>query len=309
MSTSYTIRNYQPADFDKYVRLNVEAEKSELTGCHASSQVGVENLGRPNYSPEQDLFIVEMGASIVGYMDITSNLKIGRAILDCFIHPGHRKQGLASRLLGLVMQRSKELGAKVAHINVPKDDVVANSVLPRLDFKFIRRFLELSLDVSGGRWQDIDKNGFPCRHLQRGEEDELAGIQNRSFADTWGYNPNTVEEIIYLTNLSDCSPEDIILVCDGDKTVGYCWTKLESRADDHLSEEQGRVYMLGVDPDYRGRGIGKRVLVAGLSYLISKGVRIVELTADSENRAACALYRSVGFKIRISSLWYEKVVD
>ena len=67
--------------------------------------------------------------------------------------------------------------------------------------------------------------------------------------------------------------------------------------------------MLGVDPDHWGRGIGKQVLLAGLSYLKSRGLRVVELTVDSKNKAACALYSSVGFKLWTSSLWYEKKLD
>jgi ribosomal protein S18 acetylase RimI-like enzyme len=66
--------------------------------------------------------------------------------------------------------------------------------------------------------------------------------------------------------------------------------------------------MLGVDPDHRGRGIGKEVILAGLSYLKSKGLETVELTVDSENEAAHALYRFAGFQIRTRSLWYEKVL-
>jgi len=65
----------------------------------------------------------------------------------------------------------------------------------------------------------------------------------------------------------------------------------------------------GVDPDYRGRGVGRRVLLAGLAHLRSKGLRVAELTVDSENRAACALYRSAGFETRTGSLWYEKKVS
>ena len=67
--------------------------------------------------------------------------------------------------------------------------------------------------------------------------------------------------------------------------------------------------MFGVDPDYRSRGLGKKALLAGLSYLKSKGVRIVELNVDSENEVAYALYRSVGFKPWTISLWYEKTID
>ena len=67
--------------------------------------------------------------------------------------------------------------------------------------------------------------------------------------------------------------------------------------------------MLGVDPDYRGRGVGRHLLAAGISELARKGVRIIELTVDQENTAACALYRSVGFESWRSSLWYEKKID
>ncbi len=52
--------------------------------------------------------------------------------------------------------------------------------------------------------------------MQRDEEGKLAEIQNRSFAGTWGYKSNTVEEVIYYTNVGDCSPEDVILAFDAD---------------------------------------------------------------------------------------------
>jgi len=66
--------------------------------------------------------------------------------------------------------------------------------------------------------------------------------------------------------------------------------------------------MIGVSPDYRSRGIGRRVLLAGLAHLRGKGLQYVELTVDSENEAACSLYQSIGFKTRESSLWYEKAL-
>jgi mycothiol synthase len=67
--------------------------------------------------------------------------------------------------------------------------------------------------------------------------------------------------------------------------------------------------MLGVDPDYRGRGLGRQLLLAGLSYLRNKSLRVAVLTVDSENKAARALYKSVGFELWKSSLWYEKRLD
>ena len=302
----YTIRNYRPTDFGRYVQLIIDAEKLEPTERCTSPEVITESLHRPNYSPEQDLFVVETAANIIGYLDVAPELSIGRVILNCFIHPDHRRRGLATKLLGYATHRAQELGVKVAHVNIAQDNVAAKSVLSKLGFRFVRRFLQLRLDLAKVRWQDVNQAAWQCRNLQRGEEDKLTQVQNRFFAGSWGYNPNTVEEIIYYTNLTNCSPEDVILACDGDEIVGYCWTRITYETA--TEERKGQIFMLGVDPDYRGRGIGKGILSAGLSYLKSKGLQVAELTVDSRNQAACALYRSVGFKVRTSSLWYEKAI-
>ena len=67
--------------------------------------------------------------------------------------------------------------------------------------------------------------------------------------------------------------------------------------------------MIGVDPDFRGSRMGREVLLAGLRHLKTRDIEIVELTVDSENKAARALYKSTGFKLWTSSLWYEKLID
>jgi len=309
MSTPpYIIRNYRASDFNSFFQLRTQAAEFDLYQNYLSLQSVRNSLERPNYSPEQDLFIVEIAGNTVGYMDLAPELTIGRIILDCWVNPEHRRRGLATKLLIYATRRAQELGAKVAHANIADDNVVAKKVLSKLGFSFVRRFLELRLDIAKVRWSDIDQGGLGCCHLQSGEEDKLTQIQNRAFVGTWGYNPNTVEEIIYRTNSSTCSLEDIVLTYERDKVIGYCWTSKTCERG-KASERKGRIFMLGVDPDYRGRGVGKRVLLAGLVYLKSKGLGVADLTVDSENQIACALYRSIGFEVRTHSLWYEKTID
>ena len=77
----------------------------------------------------------------------------------------------------------------------------------------------------------------------------------------------------------------------------------------HTHKRRGHIHMLGVDPGHRGKGIGKQVLLAGIAYLQSKGIRLVELTVDEENKTACALYKSLGFEISAQTVWYEKLLD
>jgi len=308
-NSSYTIRNYRPSDFEDYVKLRIAAAKLQPSG-HCSSPQGIsEELRRPNYSPERELFVAETAGKIVGFIDITPELKTGRVILDCLVQPEHRGKGLGRQLLAGATRRAKDLKAKLVRVNVRQDNTAAKKVLPRLGFRVVRRFLELRLPLDEVHLPDSAPGTFTLRHLQPEETDKLTRIQNRCFAGVWGYNPNTTEEIAYYVNLSHSSPENIILISDADKPVGYCWTEITCAAEAAESEKKGRIYMLGADPDYRGRGIGKAVLSAGLAYLKSKGMCTAELTVDSENKAARVLYRSTGFKRWSSSLWYEKSLD
>jgi len=308
-SSSYIVRNYRPSDFEDYVKLNLEGEKLDPTGRFISSQTLNEELGRPNYSPEQDMFVVEMSGKIVGFINISPELIIRRVLIDCLVHPKHRRKGLAKELLGYATRRAKELKVKVIQVNIREDNVAAKEILPRLGFRAVRQFLELRRQLAEVHLTDTTHHNYISQHLQPGEEDVLTQIQNRCFADTWGYNPNTAEEIVYSLQLSHCSPEDVVLIYDGDKPVGYCWTKIDYETEVTDGKKKGRILMIGVDPDYRGKEIGKIALRAGLVYLKNRGARVVELRVDSENKVACALYRSAGFKTWTSSLCYEKAID
>jgi mycothiol synthase len=309
MSNSpYYIRNYQSADFHKYVLLCAEAQKLESSGRCVSPQFVAEQLERPNYSPEQDLFMAGIDEIIVGYVNVTPELAIRRVVLDCWVHPEHRRRGLATKLLGHASNRARGLGAKVVHVNVAEDNVVAGRVLSRLGFSLVRRFLELRLNIADVWGLDIGPAATGCRCLQLDEENKLTQLQNCAFADTWGYNPNTVAEIAFQTSLSNFSLHDIMLIHEGDRAIGYCWigTIFEKGVP---SARVGRILMLGVPPDYRGKGIGKKLVLAGITRLKSKGLQVAELTVDSENKAACALYKSLGFEVQTSTLWYEKTIN
>jgi len=305
---AYTIRNYESADFGRYVRLNIEAEQLEPCGRSISPKTISEGLSRPKYSPERDLLVVETAGKIIGYMNMTRELEIGRVVLDCWIHPRHRRKGLATQLLSRVMSCAREAGAGVAHVNVIEGDNRACRVLEASGFNLVRRFLELTIDLKRIKERDIGGDAVACRRMRSGEEKELTSIQNRAFGDSWGYNPNSVEEIVYRANMSHRSPGDVIIVCEEEKVIGYCWLGVIEVGENAVGEKRGRIFMLGADPDYRGRGIGRKALLTGLSVLKNKGLRVAGLTVDNENKVARSLYRSVGFKVSGKSLWYEKPV-
>lgn len=301
------IRNYQTADFHKYALLQAEIERLEPTGRCVSPQFIAERLRRPNYCPEQDLFIAEIDKDIVGSMNIESELAIGRVVLDCKVHPEYRGIGLAGELFNSSIDRAKELGARVAHVNINEGNMAVREMLLELGFSLVRRFLELRLDIDLVDGLDIHPT-IGCCYLQSGEEDKLTRLQNRAFADTWGYNPNTVETITFRINSSTFSRQDVVLTYERDRAIGCCWTGI-SCEEGVPSVRKGRIHMLGVDPDYRGKGIGTQLMMAGLVRLRNRGLRVAELTVDSENKAARTLYESLGFEVQARTLWYEKVIN
>jgi len=306
---TYKIRNYRPSDFDEYVDLHIEAEKIDRSGRCTSRQMLQEYLERPLYNPEKDLFIAEASGKIVSFLNIKTEMITRRVLLDCLVHPQHRRKGLAKRLLEPATQRARELEVEVMHVNVLEANTAARETLSRLGFSIVRHFLEMRLSLSEAKLPDTLNSEFSLRYLKRGEEERLTNVQNRCFTDTWGFNPNTPQEIVYALRLSGASAEDVVLVYDGARPVGYCWTKIDCEKSAETGKEKGRIFMLGVDPDYRSRSIGKLALRAGLSYLKDKGVKMVELTVDSENLAACSLYKSFGFQVMARSLYYEKRID
>jgi mycothiol synthase len=309
MSTaSLVIRNYHSGDFNGYVQLHVEAEKLDPSGRHILARTLAEDLGRPNYFPEKDLFVASLDGKIIGFISVFLEHGIGRALLNCMVDPLHRRQGTATGLFKHALLHAAKSGASVAQIRISENNTAAEILLLRLNFRYVRRFLELKLDIYNIQLPDVKAGGVIIRRLKGGQEDQLAVIQNRAFTGTWGFNPNTIDEILYRVNRSGCSPQDVVMAYWRDRPVGYCWTRIIPAANPANGSGQGQIHMLGVDPDYRRKGIGKIVLSAGLSYLKSRGVDTVELTVDGENRPARLLYEAVGFKVRSTTHWYEKAL-
>jgi mycothiol synthase len=57
----------------------------------------------------------------------------------------------------------------------------------------------------------------------------------------------------------------------------------------------GEIYVISVDPDFHGRGLGRALTRAGLDHLASAGIDTGVLYVDAANVAAVTLYRSMGF--------------
>ena len=302
----WTIRNYQPVDFENYLKLQLETERRDQSGHHVSRQLSAEALGHPCFHPERNLFLAESNQQLIGYVSVFLEPGIGRALLEGLVHPLNRRKGIGTDLLGHAIRYATSTGNKVAQICIAETNLAAKKMLTGLGFKFFRHFIGYKLDLTNVQLADISPGKFFFRGMQSDEAEALTDIQNRSFADTWGFNANTSEEISYRINSSSCTPENIIMVYLAQRPVAYCWTRAFQTSQSMGAPKKGEIHMLGVDPEFRKQSIGSNVLTAGLTYLKHQGVEVVELMADGEMPAALALYESAGFKRFMRAEWYQK---
>jgi putative acetyltransferase len=79
---------------------------------------------------------------------------------------------------------------------------------------------------------------------------------------------------------------------DGERVVG--WADVFA-AWAHALAHRGTLGM-GVHPDYRGQGLGRRLLQACIDKAWNKGMTRIELEARADNAAALRLYESLGFQ-------------
>ncbi len=75
-----------------------------------------------------------------------------------------------------------------------------------------------------------------------------------------------------------------------------------------LHATRGEVAVLGVVPEWRGRGVGRALLRFGTRWLIDAGADPVTLLVDGKNERALTLYRQEGFEImRTREIWSKRV--
>ena len=71
---------------------------------------------------------------------------------------------------------------------------------------------------------------------------------------------------------------------------------------------RGMIGMIGVVPKFRGKGVSRHILQAGMQHLSSVGLAEIGLEVDGNNDPAVRLYNSTGFKTLGERHWFERVL-
>ena len=257
-------------------------------------------LGIPGLLPEANCLLLEQAGQIQGYCLVFPEPPINRAVLQLDVTDSLAGGPEEMELVRWAVTRAEELGAHVIHVCLPDPSPRAER-LQEEGFSLVRRYWNMVWRRAALPSAPIPGE-FSVRPFQAGDAAVLTEIQNATFSGSWGFSPNTVEQIEYRSGMANSSHQGILFLSDGDTTAGYCWTCL-SPVDGSI---RGVIGMIGVSPDYRGRGISHTILLAGMEYLLSLGVADIRLEVDGSNTPALRLYTSVGFEKAGELHWFER---
>lgn len=89
------------------------------------------------------------------------------------------------------------------------------------------------------------------------------------------------------------------------RLAGFCWTKLHH---DH-APLLGEIFVIAVDPDFHGQGLGRELTLAGLQWLARAGASTGGLYVESDNTVAITTYERIGFTVHHIQRAYTRSVD
>jgi mycothiol synthase len=268
-------------------------------GSELGRQTFRELLAQPGLDPSNNSLVFEEGGKIKGFCLVVPETPIGRAVLELTIGPRRTGSQIEREVIRSAVGRARELGTRYVHLCLGNPSPQAG-LLKEEGFSLVRTYWEMVW-----RQDELPRfavpDGFALRSFQPGEARVLTEAQNAAFAGSWGFCPNTVEQIEYRSSMVNTPAKGILLLYQGDKAAGYCWTCI-APAEDNI---RGLIGMIGIVPEYRGRGVSQTVLLAGMECLKSLGVTDIGLQVDGANTPAIRLYTSVGFEKAGERYWFE----
>ncbi|WP_104107073.1 mycothiol synthase [Nocardioides sp. 616] len=205
--------------------------------------------------------------------------------LTLVVDPPVRRHGLGTALLDEVMGSHPGINRAWSHGNHPAAArLAARHGMHRVrDLWVMRRELTSPLPVVKPPY------GVELRGWQPGDADELLRVNAAAFAKHPEQGQMDAANLAARMAEPWFDPAGLIMAFETDgKLLGFHWTKQHS-------PELGEVYVVGVDPDAQGRGLGRLLTLAGLAHLQERGAEEVLLYVEADNQPAIATYAGLGF--------------
>ena len=240
--------------------------------------------------------IARDGHQLAGYAHLDSTDDIDGPSAELAVHPDLRRQGVGSLLLSTLLVASRPRALRLwAH----GEAAAASSLAHSFGFDKVRTLWQMRRSLFATVADVPAPAGITLRNFH--PERDINGwldCNTRAFADHPEQGRWTRRDLESRMKEPWFDAKGFIVAEDTDgRIVGFHWTKIHGvdERDAHLHEPIGEVYVVGVDPEWQGKQLGRVLTVVGLRYLRHVGLRSAMLYVDAADTRARALYESMGF--------------
>jgi mycothiol synthase len=251
--------------------------------------------------------VIEENKEVIAYAHLDTTDLVAGPSVEAVVHPQHRGKGLGALILKEAIKICGDRTRIWSHGDLPAAKAIAASL------KLERLWSNLLMSKSLGEIQPVTSK-YPIRTFIPGLDNQaFLDLNNKVFADYPDQGGWSEDDLKVRVNESWFDDKGFFIAEDRGELIGFCWTKIHGAHthshtggdDDHGHEALGEIYVLAVNPDYKGQGIGRDLTISGLNYLKYQGLNNVMLYVGVENKPAFKLYKSLGFNEFGSDVMYR----
>ena len=251
--------------------------------------------------------VFEENNQVIAYAHLDTTDLVAGPSVEAVVHPNHRGKGLGSLILKEAIKVCGDKTRIWSHSDLPAAKAIAASL------KLERLWSNLLMSKSLGDIQPVTSK-YPIRtFIPDLDNQAFLSLNNKVFANYPDQGGWSEDDLSVRLNEAWFEKEGFFIAEDKGELIGFCWTKIHGAHthshsggdDDHGHDALGEIYVLAVNPDYKGQGVGRDLTITGLNYLKYQGLNNVMLYVGVENKPAFNLYKSLGFNEFGSDVMYR----
>ena len=201
------------------------------------------------------------------------------------VSPAVRRRGFGRALLGALLRQAQH----PLQLWAQGDPPAAAALAREFGLQRVRALSIMTRPLDDDLPNMPPPPGVTLRAFVPGsDEDAWLAVNARAFASHPEQGRITRADLAERMAEPWFDPAGFLLAERGGRVIGFHWTKQQAG-------RLGEVYVIGVDPDAGGGGVGKALLFAGLHHLRERGNTDVELYVESDHDRAIGLYAVAGF--------------